>query len=68
MANHRSDPTASSAIGNIDREIRIMRKQAHDAARLLRSGKLTPEQEYRLRRRFTGIFSRFLREALEEST
>ena len=67
MANHRNDPTANAALGSIDREIRENRRRARAAARMIRSGKLTPEQEYRLRRSFTGIFKRLLDEALEES-
>ena len=67
MANHRNDPTANAALGSIDREIRENRRRARAAARMIRSGQLTPEQEYRLRRSFTGIFKRLLDEALEES-
>ena len=65
MANYRNDPTANTALGAIDREIREKRKQARIAARMIRSGRLSAEQEYSLRRGFTGIYRRFLEEALE---
>ena len=65
MANYRNDPTANAALGSIDREIREKRKQARIAARMIRSGELSAEQEYKLRRNFTGIYRRFLEEALE---
>ena len=67
MANHRSDPTANAAMGSVDREIRAKRKEARFAARMIRSGELTAQQEEILRRRFTGVFQRFLKKALEET-
>lgn len=66
MANYRNDPTGNAALGSIDREIKQKRKEARIAARMILGGQLTAEQEYRLRRRFTGIFRRFLEEALED--
>ena len=64
MANHKNDPTANAALGAIDREIREKKKEARRAAQMIRSGRLSPEEEYRLRRRFNGIFRRYLTEAL----
>ena len=65
MANYRNDPTASAALGSIDREIRAKRREARIAARMIRRGRLSAEQERVRRRRFTGIFRRFLCEELE---
>lgn len=58
--------TENAAIGAVDREIRLMRKQAEQIRSLRKNGLLTPEQETRARRQFVGIYRRFLLEALED--
>ncbi len=65
MSNYRSDPTATAAIGAVDKEIRQMTKRAKRIKELRRRGLLTPEAEARARREFSGIFRSLLREALE---
>lgn len=63
--SHYSNPTANAAIGAVDREIRMMRKRAEQIKRRRQQGLLTPEELATARRQFTGIYARFLREALE---
>ena len=65
MANYYRDPTASAAIGAVDKELTGMRKRAREIRQLRQQGRLTPEAELRARREFRGIYARFLREALE---
>lgn len=67
MKNYRNDPTANTAIGSVDRELSRRRKEAERAARLIRRGRLTLEEEMRIRARFTGIFRRALEDALEKT-
>lgn len=67
MANHYSNPTANTAIGAVDRELRIMRKRAQSLKRLRQQGKLTPQQEAVARRQFVGIYRRLLEEALGDT-
>ena len=64
--SHYSNPTANAAIGNVDREIRQMQKFAKQISRLRRMGILTAEDELLARKKFTGIYRRFLLEALEK--
>ena len=65
MSYYRN-PTANAAIGTIDREIKQMRKRAEQIKRRRQQGLLTPAELARARRDFKGIYSRFLREALED--
>lgn len=67
MSNYYSDPTASAAIGAVDKELNQMKKRAKQLAKLRRTGSLTWEEELRARRQFTGIYSRLLKEAFAES-
>ena len=58
------DTTAAIAMGNVDRELSQRRAEAKMAAQLVREGKLTAEEEQKLRKRFIGIYRRLLDEAL----
>lgn len=64
--SHYSNPTANAAIGTVDREIRMMRKRAEQIKRRRKSGQLTNEELAVASKQFTGIYARFLREALED--
>lgn len=66
MANHYSDPTANAAIGAVDHELKQMRREAAALKKLRRQGRLTPDILAAARRRFTGIYRRFLLEALRD--
>ncbi len=62
--NHYSDITGNTATGNLDRELKKMRKEAEHLAALQRRGKLTYEQVMDARRRFIGIYKPLLERAL----
>ena len=64
--SHYSNPTANAAIGTVDREIRTMRKLAEKIKQRRKSGQLTAEELMQVRKKFVGIYARFLREALED--
>lgn len=64
--SHYSNPTANAAIGNVDREIRMMRKRAEQIKQRRKNGQLTVEELAKAHRQFVGIYARFLREALED--
>ena len=66
MSNHYSDPTASAAIGAVDKEIARLKKRAKYLARLDRMGLLSPEQRRLAQRQFPGIYRRLLRNAFAE--
>lgn len=57
--NHYADPTANTAIHAVDREMRTLEA----LARKIKDGHLSPEEEKKARRRFTGIFRRLLEDA-----
>ena len=63
MRNY-SNPTENRAAGAIDREIRQLEK----LARRIRDGKLSPEQEDKALRRFTGIYRGVLVRVWNESS
>lgn len=67
MSNYYSDPTANAAIGAVDRELKLMRKEAERIRSLRQRGQLTPGEEARARRRFAGIYRRLLLEALRDT-
>ena len=60
----RFDITAAIATGNIDREMRRMRREAGRLARRQREGLLTYEEIIEARRRFTGIYRPILKRAI----
>ena len=62
MSNY-PNPTA---IGAVDREIRMMRKRAEQIKRHCKKGQLTDKELESARKQLTGIYARFLREAMEE--
>ena len=66
MSNHYSDPTASAAIGSIDREIRRMAKKADRIRDRRKAGRLTPAELTAARREFHGIFRPLLIRALAD--
>lgn len=64
MRNSYRNPTSAQAVGNVEREMRRMEKEAQRIAALRRCGSLTPRIEADARRRFTGIFRHLLEDAL----
>ena len=64
MANYYRDPTASAAIGAVDKELNLMRKRANRIRDLHRQGRLTPRELTAAKRQFRGIYRRLLEEAL----
>lgn len=64
LMSHYSDPTASAAIGAVDRELRLARREARRLRKLRDRGQLTWQEEQAARRRFTGICRRVLEDAL----
>jgi len=63
--SYYSNPTANTAIGAVDRELKQMEKRARQLKRRKQQGLLTPEEEALARKQFIGIYRRFLREALD---
>lgn len=64
--SYYSNPTANAAIGAVDKELRLMRKKAKQLKKLRKLGFLTSQMEAAARREFTGIYRRFLEEALRD--
>lgn len=64
--SHYSNPTENAAVGAVDRELKGMRKYARQLKIRKRRGLLTPEEEAAARKRFIGIYRRFLVEALRD--
>lgn len=65
MRYNNNSPTSSIAIGNVERELRQMRKEAQRLRILYLQGRLSPEEEERARIRFRGIFKPLLKDALQ---
>lgn len=65
MRYNNNSPTSSIAIGNVERELRQMRKEAQRLRILYLQGRLSPEEEERARIRFRGIFKPLLEDALQ---
>lgn len=61
-----SDPTASAALGNINRQFSKMEKKAKRIRRLWVEGKLTYEDLERIEREFTGIYRHVLLNVLRQ--
>ena len=59
-----SDRTGNTAASNLDRELKMMRKEAQRLALLQSSGKLTYEEVMEARRRFVGIYRPILEKAI----
>lgn len=68
MSNYYSDPTASAAIGAVDKELARMKKRAKQMKALREAGQLqlTPEELAAARREFRGIARYYLMAALGE--
>lgn len=64
--SYYSDPTASKAIGAVDKELRQMQRKAMYIKGLKEKGMLTPEELKIARKQFVGIYRRLLMEALAE--
>ena len=65
--SYRSDPTASMALGGINREFSRLEKKAKKLVELLEEGKITPEAFEKAQGQFRGIYSHVLTNALEKS-
>ncbi len=61
-----SDPTASMAIGNINREFSKLEKKAKKLRQLLEEGKLSPEELKKAQAQFKGLYRHVLSNVLEE--
>lgn len=61
-----SDPTASKAIGNIDREFSRLEKKAKKLRKLLEEGVITAEEVGKAQLQFTGIYKHVLNNVLKE--
>lgn len=66
MSNYYSNPTANTAMGAVDKEIRAMREWAREIRRLHREDKLGQLELELARKRFRGVYRRFLEEALAD--
>ena len=66
MSNYYSNPTANTATGSVDKEIRAMRQWAQEIRRLHQAGKLGQLELEAARKRFRGVCRRFLEEALAD--
>ncbi len=62
--SYYSDITGNTAAGNVDRELKMMRKEAERLALLQKRGKLTYEEVMKARRRFIGIYRPVLEKAI----
>jgi len=59
-----SDPTASRALGNINREFSRLEKKAKRLRKRLEEGTLSPEALERAQDQFTGIYRHVLNNVL----
>lgn len=60
-----SDPTASMALGNINREFSKLEKKAKKLRKLLKEGKISREAIERAQSQFTGLYKHVLTNVLE---
>lgn len=60
-----SDPTASMALGNINREFSKLEKKAKKLRKLLKEGKISLEAIERAQSQFTGLYKHVLTNVLE---
>lgn len=61
-----SDPTASAALGNINREFSRFEKKAKRLRKLLESGAISAEELEKAQSQFTGIYRNVLINVLKE--
>ena len=66
--SYYSNPTANAAIGSVDRELRLLKKWAKQIRKRRQLGLLTQEEIARAQKQFVGVYRRFLKEALEDTT
>ncbi len=65
--SYYSDPTASRALGGINREFSRLEKKAKKLRRLWEQGKLSPEELEEAQGQFTGIYRHVLNNVLNEN-
>ena len=63
-----SDPTASQALGNINREFSRLERKAKRLRKLRDEGKITPDALKRAQSQFNGLYRHVLTIALENET
>lgn len=61
-----SDPTASQALGNINREFSRLEKKAKHLRKLRDEGKISPQALQRAQSQFKGLYRYVLANALEK--
>ena len=61
-----SDPTASQALGNINREFSRLEKKAKHLRKLRDEGKISPEALLRAQSQFSGLYRHVLTLELEK--
>lgn len=61
-----SDPTASRALGSINREFSRLEKKAKYLRRRLKEGTLSPQALERAREQYTGIYRHVLDRVLQQ--
>ena len=66
MADYYRNPTASAAIGSVDKEIARIRKRAKQLRSLRSQGRLTPAMLAAERQHCSGIFRRVLENELRK--
>ncbi|MBE6946565.1 MAG: hypothetical protein E7459_10860 [Ruminococcaceae bacterium] len=64
MMRYYANPTENTAVGAVDKELRRMQKLAKRLRRLRDTGRFTTDMEQAAWKLFTGIYRRFLVEAL----
>ena len=62
-----SDPTASAALGSINREFSRLEKKAKTLCRLLDEGKITIDDLEKAQSQFSGLYKHVLKHALIQS-
>jgi hypothetical protein len=62
--NYYNDPTASKAIGNINREFNRLEKKAKNLVRLYYQGKISSEALKKAQGEFKGLYSHILKNAI----
>ena len=65
--NYYSDPTASKALGNINREFTRYEKRAKKLRELYEEGKLSSKDLERARSQFKGLYKHVLDNVLTEN-
>ncbi len=64
--SYHSDPTASQALGSINREFSRLEKRAKHLRKLRREGRLSDEQLAKAQEEFTGIYRHVLTRVMRE--